>query len=1087
MQLHAIIFKFVLLLSLSLSIAEMQNSEIRVRHYDLKFRVDRIRKCMEAVRDYRVTQTNPAALVHVWNDAVESYGPPSAASDATKFAMVQMPTELRGTWVHFRAVVQPLSHWDADGLYLSFSIEEKFTVPTSDAQFPAGPEGLVWVDGHRVGAIDREHRRMRLPGILVPGRKATVEVILFTGRLPSSHTLKSVEVEWRQQSVEKLYYNLLVGHDMLNVMDSGTESYRLLVDMLDRAVSLLDFRTDKNGNEFYASIPLALGEMTMDMPKVGDHGRVVALGHSHIDIAWLWEIAQTRHKAVRTFSTQLRLLEQYPTWKFMQSSPQIYQWIERTAPDVFAGIKKAIAAGRWEAEGAMWCEADTNVPNGESLVRQLLYGKLYFRKHFALESKMVWLPDVFGYSAALPQLFRLAQVPYFVTSKISWSQFNRFPYDAFHWAGIDGSTVLTQFITTPPFWGTGSTYYTYNSLMYPSEVKGAWDKFQQKSVGHTPLLTFGFGDGGGGPTEEMLEVSARMEPASLLFDTALGTMERLKERSDAVKLPTWRGELYLEYHRGTYTSQAWIKRANRKGEVLFQQTEWLLSLAVMYGIQGDALPLFDAFVDEVRTLWEEFLMLQFHDILPGSSTTFVYTKEARPMHARISSRLLEIREAVASAIISHCAVDGLGRAKGTFNSLWFDRDGVPAGGWRVELADTETFSDAASSNAALRVSPDGMSVDSRRWRISFDDHGRISEWRDRLAGDRDVLIPGRFGNEFLLFRDDPMMWSAWDIDSYYEEMPLPPPVLQSTTVVEDGSASGRVVIRRKYLVPPRNKSVITQDVIVYGDAYHMDRVDFVTSADWHDSKFLLKVAFPVNVYATEATHEIQFGHLRRSSHKNTQWDVARFETCAQRWVDVSEHGYGAALLNDCKYGNDVQESTIRQTLIKAPVSPDPDADKGHHEFTYSFLPHAGSFQEADVIREAARLNNPVFALNRDVSDVPPAARGLASSVVPMPPVVSPVRVTSGAGVVIDTMKPAERNGDDTVIVRLYESFGGSIATVDVRFDQPMKSCKAVDLLEEEQDASVSAVMIDQHTVRFAVRAFQIVTLRVQFLRFKMTD
>eukprot|EP00762_Andalucia_godoyi_P008075 ANDGO_02134.mRNA.1 Alpha-mannosidase G len=1084
-----------------------------VRLYDLKFRVDRIRRALEAIKPHRVLATSPPAFVSAIHNASESYVhiqnlAGSAQREGVEKATV--PFKLQGTWVYLEAAIPVPVHWPASEVWVAIGIDAHFSSPTSDAVFPAGPEGAVWVDGVRVGAYDREHRRLHVPRDLVMAKEQdrkssiVVQLVLFTGRIPSTHSLTEFQAEWRSELVESLYWSMHTGLELAKVMDQGSSSYFALVNALDTAAQRLDFRSDAAESDlFLRSAKKAIAAFDHFLasgssaevrarfprfPAIGDNPRVVALGHSHIDIAWLWEIAQTRHKAHRTFGTQLRLLEEYPDWVFMQSSPQIYQWIEDNDPLLFRNIVESIKSKRWEAEGAMWCESDTNLPNGESLVRQLLYGKMYFQEKLGVDSKVAWLPDVFGYSAALPQLFALAQVPYFVTSKISWSQFNRFPYDSFEWIGIDGiSSVLTHFITTPPFWGSDATYYTYNSLMMPVEVKGAWDKYQQKALLQSPLLTFGFGDGGGGVTEEMLEVASRLNGASLEFSTARASMDGLAEkaRQPGIKMPRWIGELYLEYHRGTYTSQAWIKRANRKGETLFQQTEWLLSLAIMHNLVGPSTSVAGevALVNvtevwgKIRACWEKFLMLQFHDILPGSSTTNVYTKESRPMHDEIQRTLLDIRNRTAQVLASHMAVSSPAKHV-MFNTLWFERDGIPAGGW---VAQSTPFAVPPQSPPGAVVESTatengGLLVSHPRWRIAFDALGRISSLYDKDEK-RNVIPEGKVSNEFLLFRDDPMMWSAWDIDSYYEEMPIDPPMLVHSEVVRESPS--RLVVKRKFVVPPRNKSTIDQSVVI--DAAR-DRIDFETRADWHDSQFLLKVAFPVDVLASEAAHEIQFGHIRRPTHKNTQWDVARFETSHHRWVDVSEAGYGAAVLNDCKYGNDVQGSTIRLTLIKAPISPDPDADKGAHVFTYSFLPHAGSLQEALVVRHGADLNNPLFSTAAAVREADGAVSGTLLGKHRLAHTASPVKVLKGTSVVVDSLKPAESNLEEDVIVRIYESHGGTVPEAVLAFARPVAFVKAVDLLEEQVDERVQGLAASGHQVSFSIRAFQIISLRIRFER-----
>lgn len=1039
---------------------------------------------------------------------------PSTSSSSRK----AFPVQLKGPWTYLSTVIKIPRHFqDADTLMLTLHVklEEKFLEATSDANFPAGPEGQVFLNNQRAGAFDREHRRITLDAQLLHGAgDLHVDIVLFTGRVPSAHMLQTIEVECRHRLTESVHHDLRVGLDVLRQISPEGNSYRQLIDVLDAASRQLDFRLAKELSSdvrgFFHSVRAAYDLLRRHnvraMLHIPDHPPVAAVGTSHIDLAWLWEIGQTKHKTVRTMATQLRLLRQFPQWTFMQSTPQVYEWLRLHAPDLFDGVLQAIKSGRWEADGAMWCEADTNVPSGESLARQLLYGKRYFRDVLGVDSRVLWLPDVFGYSAALPQLLRLARVPYFVTSKVSWSQFNRFPYDAFHWQGLDGSTVLTQFITTPPFWGTDTTYYTYNSLFEVSEVKGAWAKFQQKTTGQTPLLTFGFGDGGGGPTELMLETAQRMEDGGAVKMTNVNALlDNLQQIASATKLPRWVGELYLEYHRGTYTSQAAIKRANRQGEVLFQQAEFALSLLIQFGLPHPSGSGGRLLQEEMRGMWQDFLTLQFHDILPGSSTHNVYEFEALPTHGRIAVRLREILVECAQ-IFARSMESGCRHGRQLkLNTLWFARDGIPAAGWKLAeeppvsgrgavsaaVASVESSASALPRRRYAKISADGLTIESHRWIAILDPQSsRILSLVDKENGRRQIVSPfaGSSLNEFQFFRDDSMMWSAWDIDSYYQEMPVAGLVLQKTTVVEHGPDVVRV--RKHYVMPPRNLSTVVQDIVVYGDG-STDRIDFETRATWTDAdeKVLWKAAFAVDIHATEANHEVQFGYLKRPTHLNTQWDVARFETCAQRWIDLSEANYGVALLNDGKYGHDVQHHVMRLTLLKVPVSPDPKADRGDHAFTYSLYPHTGPLEQSLVVSEAASLNNPTVNVSVPASAASDSIGADATAAqLPVPVAGSALHLVDEAdvrrGIVIDSMKPAEDQFSSAVLVRLYEAHGGRHYNVGLVFARPVRHIRAVDLLEDGSDERTKVAVSDSSDRRRVtietVAPFQVVSLLVEF-------
>jgi len=1045
---------------------------------EARFRVAKLNRYVSLIGCRIVRET-------VWGREIHVLEPAESRFDAPPDDGLWQPMRIGGAWggkqqwAYFRAEVTVPDHWRAGAIELRMAHKVGYLQRPADDNYPAGPEGQVFIEGRRVGAIDQQHKRIRYP--FEPGKTYDVRAVFFAGRCACRHALETLGLAWIDPPTEKLYYDLRVTLDVIGQLSPDSITREKLIAAVDAAIHALDLRDevghvevpsevrrDPAGELFYASVAAAqeaFDAAQRRLEPAADAPRIVALGHAHTDLAWLWPIQQTRHKLVRTFATQCRLLQQYSDWIFQQSSAQAYAWVERDAPELFENIKGYVAAGRWEVEGAMWVEADTNLTGGESLVRQLLYGKRYFREKFGIDSRVLWLPDVFGYSAALPQLLRLAGVDGFVTSKISWNQYNRFPHDTFRWRGLDGTEIPTHFITTP----SSSWFYTYNAEVTAGQVKGAWDEYRQKALGLEPLMTFGFGDGGGGPTEEILENARRLaaDPPitgmpQVKFDKARTLMQRIAAK--AAQLPIWDGELYLEYHRGTYTTQAWLKRANRKNEVRLHNLEWLACLAAEHGYRLDKARL-DA-------MWQDLLLMQFHDILPGSSVGEVY-EEVRPMQQRIAQQ--------ADAMISEAAavlckkIDTSARRKPIvlFNTLSWDRsdpvrlpDGtwrdditVPAGGWTVIDAAGPASHEASPE---LSVSDDGRQLTNAFWLLRLDEHGRIVELYDR-RNDRQVLPEGAVANEWQVFEDRPLAHDAWDIDLHYQEHPLPPPRCVSIQVVERGDV--RVAVEVTWKMPPIGKgpqSIITQRIALY--ARH-PRIDFETTVEWHEHHQLLKVAFPVDIRATEATYQIQFGHIRRPTHRNTSWDVARFEVCAHQFVDLAEHGYGVSLLNDCKYGHDIHDNVIRLTCIKSPQSPDARADQGHHEFTYCLLPHAGSFQQAGVIRAAAELNVPVI-----VREAKPSPGDLPSE-------FRFVRCDSDA-VIVETLKGAEEG--DGLILRLYESHG-SHAHVTLTFAKAPACVQQVNLLEEPAEEDIG---LHHHgdSVRLRLRPFQVVSLRIDWTK-----
>jgi len=1046
---------------------------------DPKFHLQKLRKYVGMIGAHVVRETAPASDLRMVEPDEPRFGaPPDDLS--WKPTRLEESWGAKQQWTSFRGTVRVPEHWATGALDVRVGSDIRYLEDPGGDNTPAGPEGQVFINGERWGALDKQHSQLRYPFEL--GREYDVRAVLFAARCACRHVLTAFEVVWVDAATEKLFHDLRVALDVAEQLSETSLARTKLLGAVEAACHAANLREhieaplpraerrDPESAGFYASVASAQEAFDAAMGQMqgaAEVPEIVSVGHAHIDLAWLWPIKQTRHKCVRTFATQCRLLDQYGDWVFLQSQPQAYKWVEQDAPELFDQMRAQIEAGRWEAEGAFWVESDTNLPSGESLVRQLLYGKRYFREKLGVDSRFLWLPDVFGYTAALPQLMKLANVDAFVTSKISWSQYNRFPHDTFRWRGLDGTEVPTHFITTP----CGAWFLTYNAMMTAAELKRNWEEYRQKSLLIDPLLTFGFGDGGGGPTEEMLESANRLatmpmpsEMPKVKFETARALVDRVVSR--AADLPVWDGELYLEYHRGTYTTQAWLKRANRKNEINLHNVEWLASLAAPHGFALDK-PKLDA-------MWEDLLLMQFHDILPGSSVGEVYDDEIRPMQEAIEA---QCREMIAGAVDALCAkIDTTGFAKPVvlFNTLSWDRtdpvrmpdgswrDGVtvPAGGWAVvELAgDASDRSDPSDPSDAPWVSTCGRELTNRFWELHLDEQGRVARLYDRLNS-RDVLPTGGAANDWQVFEDRPLAHEAWDVDLYYQEYPLPRPECVSVEVIERGGA--RAAVELVWRMPPVGEgpqSVITQRIALYASG---PRIDFETVIDWHDHHQLLKVAFPVDVRATDATYQIQFGHLKRPAHWNTSWDLAKFEACGHQFVDLSEHGYGVSLLNDCKYGHDIRDGVIRLTCVKSAQSPHMRADQGRHEFTYSLLPHAGTFQEAGVIRAAAELNVPVIAVEAE-----PAGGEL-------PAEFALVRCDSEA-VVIDTVKPAEDG--DGLILRLYESHG-SHADATLTFAALPASIETVDLLEGARSEDVE-LGLDGAAVRLRLRPFEVVSLRI---------
>ncbi|MGC2412066.1 MAG: glycoside hydrolase family 38 C-terminal domain-containing protein, partial [Stellaceae bacterium] len=761
---------------------------------------------------------------------------------------------------------------------------------------------------------------------------------------------------------------------------------------------------------------------------------ISAVGHAHMDLAWLWPIRETIRKCGRTFATTLDLMERYPAYVFGASQPQQYQWVKERYPELYARIKRRVAEGRWEVQGAMWVEPDTNLPAGESLIRQILYGKRFFREEFGRDPDCLWVPDVFGYTGALPQILAKSGVPYFMTQKLSWSLVTRHPYHTFWWEGIDGSKVLAHL---PP-------EATYNSVAGPRSVLAAEQNFLEKAVSDRCLMLFGIGDGGGGPGEEHLERLARetdlaglcpvvQEPATAFFHHIA---------ADGARYPTWSGELYLERHQGTYTAQGRIKRFNRKLELALRELELMASIATAFADMAYPRA-------ELERIWKELLLYQFHDILPGSSIARVYD-EATPRYEALIEETEALTVAADAALCSRIDGSRAERPIVVVNSLSWERGEWLrlAGNWVMAQVPPIGYAviDAAARPNFVPPSIERTRLENDLLRIVFNGDGSIASCFDKEHG-REVLAPGAAGNVLAIYRDE---GDAWDIPMDYRDRAPERLVLEAIEIVEDGP---RAALCHRYRF---GDSVLRQEVVVFAGSR---RVDFVTSVDWRENKRMLRTSFPVDVRGNEATCDIQFGSIRRPMHCNTPADLAKFEVCAHQWVDLSDRGYGVALLNDCKYGHHLRGNILDLNLLRSPGYPDPTADRGRHRFTYSLYPHAGDHVAGGVARAGSELNVKLRPLA-----APPGGGPLPAAVSWLAP--------EAANVVVGTLKEAEDGHG--LIVRLYEAAGATTRTV-LHCGFALAAAEATDLIEENP----VPIEIAGRDLPLDLRPFEIVTLRLQ--------
>lgn len=912
------------------------------------------------------------------------------------------------------------------------------------------PQGLLVLNGRTLGGIDTNHTEIPIEA----GVPYDCYVYLYCGMDGSKFAFDAFVSE-TDVRIKELYYDLKVPFECLQTLEEGSREYLKIRDTLDRALMLTDMRGKgtrdtcrkamRGGSgkiehpqteEFFDGVLRAseyIKKNLINVPCEPTRPVVSCIGHTHIDVAWLWTVAQTREKTERSFSTALRLMREYPEYKFMSSQPQLYEFFKETEPELYEEIKERVKEGRWEVEGAMWLESDTNLPSGESLIRQILRGKRFMKKEFGTESRILWLPDTFGYNPILPQILRKSGIDRFFTTKLYWNETNKLPDDLFIWKGIDGSGVFTSIIPS------------YVSDAKPSKIAFFGDSFKNKNLTDTMLLTMGFGDGGGGTTAEMLEYCRRMKnglPGMPRVEIAKAGDYFDKAESDFVKnteelhsVPVWNGELYLEKHRGTYTSAANNKKNNRKSEILFRETEALSVLSMK---------LFsEKYESELLEKREKTLLLdQFHDILPGSAIKEVYDVTDKD-YELIVGDLCRLSDEKLHSIAENVGAKGLL----VYNPSPFETSGevtnggktyfaqnVPAHGWKVI-----SENDAAAYDTA---ETDKFTLENELVRVIFDENYDIASVYDKETG-RELVENGKRANVLEFYEDMPEDYDAWDISEYYMRKKYFCDGVLSVKSVPNG-----ICVKKKY-----HFSTIEQTItLVRGSK----RIDFATKVDWQEDHTLMRASFPLDVRADYATYDVGFGSVTRPSHGNTSWDRVKFEVCGHKWADLSEYGFGAAILTDSKYGYSCRENVLSVSLLKSAVFPNPVSDIGTHEFTYSLFPHTGDYRSGHVVRESYALNMPLIC-------VPCGGNGK------LPAEYSGI-FCNAENVVAETIKKAEDS--DGVIVRLYDAFDAKTdATVTAGFD--FEKAYVCDLMENE----LYALEKNGRSVNVHVGNFEIVTLK----------
>jgi len=906
-------------------------------------------------------------------------------------------------------------------------------------------EAVAWMDGRIVHAVQPDRRTVDL------GERSAGDVVEIwieaaatpviaghaSGYGPTSlgdpetapnvplYVLRRADVAVKDDAVEELSLRMQAVIDLILDTSENDPARPRLFDALERVGDAIDVA------DVPATARAALDAIATVFDSSGPRPRhrIVAAGHAHLDTAWLWPIRETRRKAVRTFANAVHLLRRNPDVVFAHSQAQHYDWVREDAPELFDEVRRLVDEGRWEPVGGMWVETDLNLPSGESLLRQMVHGQRAFEGWFDRRCDGAFLPDDFGYPGSLPQIVRHGGGRWFFTQKLSWNETNRMPHHSFWWEGIDGSRVFAHF----------SPIDTYNALLTPAQLRFAERNFTDHAGATVSLALFGHGDGGGGPTQQMIDrgrFAGTMDAVpSVTFGTVSGFFdEAIAEYAE--RAPVWVGEMYFEKHRGTYSSQIGTKQGNRNSERLLHEIE-LWSAAA------------GGTVDGLEGWWRRVLTQQFHDIIPGSSIAWVH-QDAEAEHADVAREIEEAIDAVLSP-----------RFDGT---VWLanpapvdldgvvDVDGVPERVVVPAMTITELGRARRSIDRPVRVldGGDGVAVvvDNGVVRVSWSSDGSIASMV-HVASGREMVREGS-AVELTIRRDIPAEYDAWDIDMADADAP--------STVIEA-------------VTPPRVEFADDRRVVVIADFAHgasrfrmrwsvvadSARVDVAMDADWLEVEKRVQVCFPVDVFAREAVCGTQFGHVRRARHDNTSWDVARFETCAHRYVLVSEPGAGLAIVADGPRGYDTRGDAIRLTLLRAPLFPDPMADRGGQRLEWSYLAFdRDPIADGTLEREAALVTHPTRVV-RGTPDVHSSGVRLDSE-----------------GALISSVKPAD-DGSGDLMVRLWESRGGR-TTARLTFDRRISSIVECDALEEPTTASVGDV--EGTVVELTMRPFEIRTLRV---------
>ncbi|KAI8366245.1 galactose mutarotase-like domain-containing protein [Blakeslea trispora] len=875
--------------------------------------------------------------------------------------------------------------------------------------------------------------------------------------------------------IQKLFHDLTVIRGISFDTDSSSPRARQALWVINEVINKF-ICDDKD------SIKSCL-ELTQDYlgtkNGVGQH-KITAVGNCHIDTAWLWPYDETKRKIARSWSSQLDLIERYPEYVFTGSQVQQYEWLKDLYHPVFEKIQRAEKSGQWEIIGGSWVEHDTNMPSGESLCRQMLLGQKFFEKHFGKRTRVFWLPDSFGYSAQLPQVLRESGCDYFFTQKLSWNNINKFPLSTFWWTGIDDTSILAHL--TPA--------ETYTASVTPAELYKCAKNHHDLEFTNESLLVYGHGDGGGGPTPEMLERLERMRNVDGLPSVKSGSATAFFEglEKHANRLQSYKGELYLEFHRGTYTSQALVKRGNRKGEVIIRDVEFLATIAKLSANESKANYIYPA--EDIERLWKLLCLNQFHDCLPGSAINLAYV-DVHKFHRQVISESSILRHKAQTLLISEISqtkdLDSQ-KAKGVvvFNTLpwprseviicpekstkWINQQwkndyeyllvknvpGLGASGY-VETNDLKPIPPENSAHAYVTKTGHFV-IENSNLRATFNTDGQLVELEDKRSNRGNLIPKNKKGNILQLYEDVPTYWDAWDVEIYHLQKYVDLQGQHTLKVLSNGPIKAELCFEHKISDVSSIRQVISLTCVG-------KRIEFESFVDWHESHQFLKVEFNWDIVTDFATYDIQYGVVRRPTHYNTTIDSAKFEVCGHKFADLSESNYGIALLNDCKYGYATHGKTQRLSLLRSPKGPDEHADMGQHKFKYAIYPHQGNYSSSDVMQAALEFNTPLSIRVANGAEIQGA-----------PCIPSLFSIDGSNQVIIDTIKLSENDQGKgkQVILRIYEAYGGK-STAVLKSRLKIKRAQVSNILEDSTDRELEKT---QDGFLLTLKPFQILTLKI---------